>query len=89
MTTGFSEPLVRSEALRTQVHPRRRIEQFGLDCRQKVPESGMSADLESQNLEALIPADADARRLLDDSTTGIAEACATEVAHLLDTMEGV
>ena len=49
----------------------------------------MSADLESQNLEALIPADADARRLLDDSTTGIAEACATEVAHLLDTMEGV
>ncbi len=49
----------------------------------------MSADLESQNLEALSQADADARRLLDDSATGIAEACATESAHLLDPMEGV
>lgn len=39
--------------------------------------------------DALILADADARRLLANSVVGITDSCATEVAQLLDTIEGV
>ena len=40
------------------------------------------------SLAALIDADADARRLLADSVSGIADACADEVSRLLDTIDG-
>lgn len=36
----------------------------------------------------LFQADADARRLLDDSVTGIADACAADIDQLLETTEG-
>lgn len=39
--------------------------------------------------DALILADADARELLANSVVGITDACATEVAQLLDNIEGV
>lgn len=39
-------------------------------------------------VDALIQADADARRLLGDSVTGIADACAAEVAQMLENIEG-
>lgn len=40
------------------------------------------------SLEAVIEADADARRLLAESVAGIADACAAETTHLLTTIEG-
>jgi hypothetical protein len=40
------------------------------------------------SLDALIQADADARQLLSDSVTGIADACAAEMAQLLESTEG-
>lgn len=39
-------------------------------------------------LDALIRADADARHLLGDSVSEIAEACAAEIAQLFETTEG-
>ena len=41
------------------------------------------------SLDALILADAEARELFADSLAGIADACATEIAHLLESIEGV
>ena len=40
-------------------------------------------------LDALVVADAEARALLADSVSTIADACATEVTHLLESIEGV
>ena len=40
------------------------------------------------SLDTLIQADADARHVLGDSVSGIADACAAEVAQLLETTEG-
>lgn len=39
-------------------------------------------------VDALLQADADARELLDDSVTGIADVCAAEIDQLLETTEG-
>ena len=40
------------------------------------------------SLDALIQADADARQVLGDSVSGIADACAAEMAQLLESTEG-
>lgn len=40
------------------------------------------------SLAGLVEADAGARRLLADSVSGIAEACAAEAGQLLNTIEG-
>lgn len=40
------------------------------------------------SVDALLQADVDARQLLDDSVSGIADACAAELDQLLETTEG-
>ena len=40
------------------------------------------------SLDTLIQADADARHVLGDSVSGIPDACAAEIAQLLETAEG-
>lgn len=57
-------------------------------CHAATPAEAAIVDGLAASLDALIQADADARELLGESVTGIADACAAESDQLLETIDG-